>query len=71
MYISEKTEGRTEGWRKDGQKDGRKDGLEDRETITTPDKPFGHDYYSNKTFAYICKGINHISQSLFNMTLNT
>ena len=39
-----------------------------------PNKPrqtSSHDWGSNKTFAYICKGINHISQSLFIMTLNT
>ena len=69
-YTSEETEGRTEGWRKDGQKDGWKDGLKDRETLTNPDKPSSHDWGSNKTFAYICQGINHITQSLFIMTSN-
>ena len=70
-YTFEKKEQQTEGWRKDGQKDGWKDGLKDRQTLTNPDRPSSHDWGSNKTFAYICQGINHyISQSFFIMTLN-
>ena len=52
----------TEGWmerRTEGQRD-----------PTNPDKPSRQDWGSNKTFAYIFQGINHITQSLFIMTSN-
>ena len=64
LTLLKRQKGETEGWRKDGQKDRQKDRLKDRQTLTNPDKPSSHHCGSNKTFAYICQGINHLHQSI-------